>query len=223
MGDWLKLASVAAFCYLLGSLNGSITLSRFFLKDDIRRHGSGNAGATNVLRTYGKRWTVLVSLWDMGKAAPALLLAMKVSESGWRGGWYTRGFSSQMHNRFADWIFAVAGLCVILGHVFPLFFGFKGGKGVFTTCMVMLLLTPWAACAALGVFILVVGCTRYVSAGSITAVTVLPFAVWLFKYPPPAIALAALIALLVTLLHRDNVKRLMEGTEHKFSLKSTDN
>ena len=135
--DVLHLFIGAVISYLLGSLNGSLLLSKLILKDDIRRHGSGNAGATNVLRTYGKGWTVLVSLWDMGKGALAVAL-------GWGLGLWIGGRDIGM---------IAAGFCVILGHVFPVFFKFKGGKGVATACAVLFALDWRVAAIALSLFL----------------------------------------------------------------------
>ena len=146
----LLYGGIAIAAYLIGSLNGSLLSSRLFWRDDIRKYGSGNAGATNVLRTYGVKWTVLVSLWDIGKGVLAV----------WIGRWI---LPESAHAAL------LAGLAVIIGHVLPLFFKFKGGKGVFTSLAVFIAWDWQVASIALGVFLLVVLLTRFVSLGSICA------------------------------------------------------
>ena len=193
----LILCAAAAAAYLLGSLNGSLVTSRLVWRDDIRRHGSGNAGATNVLRTHGAKWTAAVSLWDVGKGVLAV----------WTGRWL-----------LPDHAYAalLAGFFVIIGHVFPLFFKFKGGKGVITACAVFFTLDWQTAAVALGLFFLILLITRFLSLGSICAVLTLPFLGLLFGRGPAAVAMYAATALLVVLLHRANIKRIVSGTEHKF-------
>ena len=196
--DWTWLFVVAIIGYLIGSLNGSLLLSKVFFKDDIRRHGSGNAGATNVLRVHGKKWTVLVSAWDMGKGALAV----------WLGSVLLNDIGSM-----------IAGLGVILGHVFPLYFGFKGGKGVITACMVMLMLDWQVACIALAFFFALVLWKRYISLGSIVAVVTLPVTSLILGRPVENVILCVIVMALITALHRANIKRLLSGTEHKFGEK----
>lgn len=203
MPDYLYYPIAGLIGYLLGSLNGSLLVSHLIMKDDIRRHGSGNAGATNVLRTYGKGWTVAVSVWDMGKGALAMLcvwLLMNPAGLGEIGR-------------------VIAGIAVIIGHVFPVFFGFKGGKGVITACMVMLLLDWQTACIALAFFLTLVIITRYISLGSIVAVTVLPIAMLALNRPIEKMIASLIILVLVLFLHRANIKRLLNGTENKFGSK----
>lgn len=192
---WRILLTTAA-AYFIGSLNGSLMMSRFLLRDDIRKHGSGNAGATNVLRTYGIKWTVLVSIWDIGKGILAVLLGVWLLPDGYGG--------------------LIAGFCVIVGHVFPIMFGFKGGKGVFTALAVFLTVDWKTAVIALGLFLLVVILTRYISLGSICAVITLPILGLLFQRSWAAVVMYAAVAVLVTFLHRANIKRLLNGTENKF-------
>ncbi len=205
--------------YLLGGLNGSILLSKVFLKDDIRRHGSGNAGATNVLRSYGKGWTILVSLWDMGKGALAVWLgsfllggnlpAVSAADSIWDG------YSLQRICCMAS------GLGVILGHVFPLFFGFRGGKGVFTALAVMLILDWQTACIALGFFFVTTLLTRYVSLGSMIAVFTLPFTALILKKSGEHMVMSIIVVALIVFLHKENIKRLLSGTENRFGEKKS--
>jgi glycerol-3-phosphate acyltransferase PlsY len=197
----LRLFTVAAAAYLIGSLNGSLLTSRFLLRDDIRKHGSGNAGATNVLRTYGVKWTVIVLLWDVGRG----VLAM------WLGLWLLPGGHGGL----------LAGFFIIIGHVFPVYFGFRGGKGVITACVMMFVLDWQIASIALGLFILIILITRLVSLGSICAVFTLPFLGFLLAREWPAIGMYAAVAVLIIFLHRGNIKRLMNRTERKFSYKKS--
>ncbi|MCL1806898.1 MAG: glycerol-3-phosphate 1-O-acyltransferase PlsY [Oscillospiraceae bacterium] len=203
---WFTIA-VAVGAYLLGSLNGSLISSRLFWRDDIRRHGSGNAGATNVLRTYGVKWTIAVALWDIGKGILAILLAAFLFVDGHEG--LLAGSLTAL----------TAGVFVILGHVFPVFFKFKGGKGVFTSLAVFYTWDWQTASIAFGLFILIVLVTRYVSLGSVCAVITLPILGFVFGRRWEAVAAYAAVMLLVIFLHRTNIKRLLNGTENKFGLK----
>jgi glycerol-3-phosphate acyltransferase PlsY len=200
--DLLIYAVIAAASYLIGSLNGPLLVSRVFLRDDIRRHGSGNAGATNVLRTYGAKWTAGVTVWDLGKGIAAVFLG--------------RGMAPADGTGIA---MLTAGMFVIIGHVFPVFFKFKGGKGVMTACAVFFTLDWRVASVAMGLFLLIVILTRYVSLGSIFAVLTLPVMGLLLGRPPVSIGMYAAVALLVVLLHIANIHRLLKGSENKFSLK----
>jgi len=205
--------------YLIGSLNGSILLSRIFMKDDIRKHGSGNAGATNVLRTYGKGWTVLVSLWDLGKGVLTVCLPIFL---GWNENPMPGALYSPEQHIIDGFpvvpLHALLGLGVILGHVFPLYFGFKGGKGVLTSLAVMLLWDWQTACIALAVFFLVVIGTRYISLGSIAAVLAMVAAALVLQHD---LILPVIVALLILFLHRTNMVRLVKGTEHKLGEKKS--
>jgi glycerol-3-phosphate acyltransferase PlsY len=185
--------------YLLGAIPTSHLVSRTFAKIDLRQHGSGNLGATNLYRVLGWKYAIPVALFDMAKGAiPVLLFAPQVSDSE---------------------LFALAcGIAAILGHVFSVFVGFKGGKGVATAAGVMLALTPLALAAAATVWGIVVLLTGYVSLGSIAAAAVLPLAVYLLEHPstPELLWVDALVAAGVILLHRRNIQRLLKGTENRF-------
>jgi acyl phosphate:glycerol-3-phosphate acyltransferase len=185
--------------YLLGAIPTSYLVSRAFAKIDLREHGSGNLGATNLYRVLGWRYAVPVALFDIAKGAvPVLLFAPQVTDSE---------------------LFALAcGVAAILGHVFSVFVQFKGGKGVATAAGVMLGLTPVALSVAAIVWALVVLLTGYVSLGSIAAAAVLPFAVYLLEHPrtPELLWIDTLVAAGVILLHRRNIQRLLKGTENRF-------
>jgi glycerol-3-phosphate acyltransferase PlsY len=192
-GLWL-LAS-----YLLGAIPTSYLVSRLFARIDLREHGSGNLGATNLYRVLGWKYAVPVALFDIAKGAiPVLVFAPQVSDS----------------ELFA----LMCGVAAILGHVFSVFVRFKGGKGVATAAGVMLGLTPLALAIAALVWALVLLLTGYVSLGSIAAATVLPFAVYLLEHPrtPELLWIDTLVAAGVIVLHRRNIQRLLKGTENRF-------
>lgn len=182
--------------YLLGSLSFAVLLVRLRTGRDIREEGSGNAGATNVLRSYGKGLGLAVAVLDVLKGTAAVLLVRLVTAD----------------PRYA----AAAGFAAVLGHVFPIFYGFRGGKGVATAVGAFLALAPEAMLVSLGVFVLVVAVTRYVSLGSMISMALLPaFAGLLFREPRPVLLAAAATALLVILKHLPNLQRLARGEEGK--------
>lgn len=182
--------------YLLGSVSFSILVVRLIAGKDIRQEGSGNAGATNVLRNHGAKAGAVVALLDVAKGAAAV--------------WAMRAVTGDPR------YLAAAAFAVVLGHVFPLFFRFRGGKGVATTVGAFLVLAPGATAVVMGLFAVVVALTRYVSLGSILAATALPpVALFLFRVPDPEALAAGAVALLVLFKHLDNLKRLAAGTERK--------
>ena len=207
--------------YLLGSVNFGVIISTKEYKDDVRTHGSGNAGATNMLRTFGVKAAVLTMLGDMLKAVVAVgfgylivgVNAQVVEEN---------GLSYHMVDQFGA---AIAGLFVMLGHMFPIFFKFKGGKGVATSAMVILMISPIAFALCLLVFIIIVVGTKYVSLASVMGVSLYPIILnaWSRAYDPPrnatACMIAVVMAVLVVFMHRENLKRLWNGKESKISLK----
>ena len=185
--------------YLIGSINPAIIISREYYNDDIREHGSGNAGATNTLRTYGKKTAAVIFALDLLKAGLAVAIGSLV---------FTRSIGG-----------AISGLFVILGHAFPIYYKFKGGKGVACTAMVMLMLSPASFVILFPVFVLIVALTRFVSLGSIIAVMLFPLMNSVFYTGEGFITLSAFaIMLLVVFLHRENIKRLLAGKESKISL-----
>jgi acyl phosphate:glycerol-3-phosphate acyltransferase len=185
--------------YLLGSFPTSYIFSRFFAGIDLRQHGSGNLGATNLYRVLGWKYAVPAALVDIAKGAiPVLVFAPQVSDSE---------------------LFALAcGVAAIVGHVFSAFVGFKGGKGVATAAGVMLGLAPLALAVSAAVWVVLVRLTGFVSLGSIAAAAVLPVAVYLLEdsRSPALIWITGVIALGVIVLHRQNIQRLMKGTENRF-------
>jgi acyl phosphate:glycerol-3-phosphate acyltransferase len=195
------LEPVLALCasYLLGSIPTSHLVSRLFAKIDLREHGSGNLGATNLYRVLGWKYAIPVALFDIAKGAiPVLVFAPRVSDSE---------------------LFALAcGVAAILGHVFSVFVGFKGGKGVATAAGVMLGLTPLALAVVAALWALLVLSTGFVSLGSIVAAAVLPLAVYVLERPVTAelLWIDSAVAAGVIFLHRRNIQRLLKGTENRF-------
>lgn len=182
--------------YLLGSVSFALWLVRWRTGSDIRKVGSGNAGATNVLRAHGKGLAVAVALLDIAKGTAAVLLVRLVTAD----------------PRYA----AAAGFAAVLGHVFPLFSGFRGGKGVATAVGAFLALAPLATVICLAVFLLIVAVSRYVSLGSVVAITLLPPVAGLLFHAPRAVVIAAAAtAVVVVFKHVDNLKRLARGEERK--------
>lgn len=188
--------------YLLGCFNGSVMTSHFIIRDDVRQHGSGNAGLTNFYRTYGARYALCVIVCDMGKTVLACLI----------GGYL-------MHWVVGDWTLGllIAGIGCELGHMFPVFFGLRGGKGILSGGVLVLLLDWRVALIAWGLFAVLWLTTRYVSLGSIAATASMPVSVfllmghnWLYT------VLSAAVAVLVIWCHRGNIQRLLSGTEKKF-------
>lgn len=207
--------------YLLGSLNFGVMISRKHYRDDVRTHGSGNAGATNMLRTFGWKAAVLTMAGDMLKAVVAvglgyLIVGVNAQITA------ENGMTYRMVDQFGA---AIAGLFVMLGHMFPIFFKFKGGKGVATSGMVILMLSPITAAVCLAVFLIVVIGTRYVSLGSVMALSLFPIVLnaWSHAYDPPrnptACMISVVMAVLVVFMHRENLKRLANRTESKISFK----
>ncbi|MFL5474132.1 MAG: glycerol-3-phosphate 1-O-acyltransferase PlsY [Gemmatimonadales bacterium] len=185
--------------YLIGAIPTSHLVSRSFARIDLRQHGSGNLGATNLYRVLGWKYAIPVGLFDIAKGAiPVLVFAPRVSGSE---------------------LYALAcGVAAIIGHVFSVFVGFKGGKGVATAAGVMLALTPIALGVVAGIWGVVLMLTGYVSLASIAAAAMLPLAVYLLDPPdtPELLWMDVLIAAGVIVLHRRNIQRLLKGTENRF-------
>jgi glycerol-3-phosphate acyltransferase PlsY len=199
---FIQGAAVVLAAYLLGAVPFGILVARAFARDvDLRKTGSGNIGATNVARTLGKGPGVLTLLLDTGKGALAVGIACRFLPS-------------------SDLLWpAAAGGAAFLGHVFPVYLGFRGGKGVATALGVVLALSPAAAGILILVFAAVFAATRYVSLGSLTAAAVLYPAMRLLGAPRPALWLAAGIGALVFWTHRENIRRLLDREERKFGAK----
>ncbi len=206
--------------YLLGSFNFGLIISQKKYHDDIRTHGSGNAGTTNMLRTYGKKAAILTLLGDMAKAAVAVTLGyliadgtVTITEAG--------EAPARMINHYGA---AIAGLFVMLGHMFPVFYKFKGGKGVATSAMVILMLSPISFVFCFAIFVIIVVGTRYVSLGSCMGMIFYPIILKAFSGQQNFVAqgMAVLMACLVVFMHRENLKRLAQGKESKLTFKKKD-
>jgi acyl phosphate:glycerol-3-phosphate acyltransferase len=192
----MALAGAALCGYLLGSIPFGLLLSRLAGHGDIRRIGSGNIGATNVLRTGSKGLAALTLLLDVGKGAVAVLIAQ------------TWSLPAAL----------VAGLCVILGHMFPVWLGFRGGKGVATALGVLLALAWPVGLAAAAIWLAVACVSRYSSLAALIA-AVAAAAVAPFLTDPATALLVAIIAFLIILRHHANIRRLIAGTENRISLR----
>jgi glycerol-3-phosphate acyltransferase PlsY len=202
----LAIPLIAAASYLLGSVPTGYLLIRLFRGQDIRLAGSGNIGATNVLRSGGKGLGAATFLLDMLKGCSAV----------WLGALLGGLLLPNCPLRDAE---ALAALCAVLGHVFPIWLGFRGGKGVATGFGVFLAATPWAALAAISVFLLVLVISRYVSLASILGAASFPtFAYFLDHGDRPwfFIAVQIAVALIIIIKHRQNIGRLLAGTESRF-------
>jgi glycerol-3-phosphate acyltransferase PlsY len=206
----MMLASllIAAAAYLLGSIPTGYLIIRLFRHQDIRQAGSGNIGATNVLRSGGKILGAATFLLDMLKGSSAVWL-----------GAFLATLLPALASRDAQ---ALAALVAVLGHVFPVWLGFKGGKGVATGFGVFLVAAPWAALAAISVFALVLLLSRYVSLASILGAASFPVFAWFFTRgdrPPFFIAVQIAVALIIILKHHQNIRRLFAGTESRIGKK----
>ncbi|MDR0249211.1 MAG: glycerol-3-phosphate 1-O-acyltransferase PlsY [Oscillospiraceae bacterium] len=197
MNEALGCVAAALCGYLLGSVNTALVISRLVFKKDIRREGSGNAGVTNAMRVMGLRAGAAVIVGDAAKAVAAVALGRALA--GDAGG-------------------IVGGIAVLAGHAFPLFFGFRGGKGVMSAAGVMFMWDWKSALAAITLFGVVLLLTRYVSLGSLCAVTSLPlFAGLVFNRAPYLVITLACVAAGIIFLHKQNIVRLIKGTENRVS------
>ena len=194
--------------YLLGCSNGAILVSRFILRDDIRRHGSGNAGLTNFYRTFGGKLTFVVILADVLKAVFALLLGMLGAYLMRRSG--VEAISS-LRAKY------IAGVFCELGHMFPVTFGFKGGKGIMSGGIIAIMIDWRVAVVVWGSFLLLAALTRYVSLGSVSTGVLFPIMAWILWRDWVCLVCAIVVGGLIVFQHRSNISRLIHGTESKFS------
>jgi glycerol-3-phosphate acyltransferase PlsY len=184
--------------YLIGAIPFGYLVVKFTAGRDVRDSGSGNIGATNVLRTTGRGPAIATLALDIAKGFLAV----------WLAAWLT--------NNSPEWM-ALAALAAMGGHAYPVFLKFEGGKGVATFIGAFLYLTPVPLIAALAVFLITVAWTHYISAGSILAAGTFPFGVWLIDHPPFLVFLASLAAAaFIVYRHKSNLERLRAGTEHPF-------
>lgn len=204
---------VALISYLLGSIPFGYLLVRVFRGKDIRQTGSGNIGATNVARSGAKGLGIATLVLDTLKGALAVGLAAVIAESKYN----LCGDFVQHPCAPALRLMSLAALCAVLGHVFPIWLRFKGGKGVATALGVFCVLFPKAILVALAIFILVVAITRYVSLGSILGAIAFPLAAYFIQNPDwLSLLLASTVSLIIILKHHQNIRRLLAGTENRF-------
>jgi len=206
----LLLAGASVAGYLLGSINSAIVLSRLMFKDDIRRHGSGNAGMTNMLRIYGKKAAALTAAGDFLKAAAAIALS--------------RMALSYLGAELPLDIGYIAGFFALLGHLFPVYFRFKGGKGIMSTLGIIFCVNPLAFLIIAVTFVPLVLLVRIVSLMSVLGAIIYPFLTWAvlaFQNKPVLYdtLCSCVFAVIVLIMHRENIKRLIKGTEPRFSRK----
>jgi glycerol-3-phosphate acyltransferase PlsY len=187
--------------YLLGAIPFGYVLVRLTTGGDVRATGSGNIGATNVLRTTGRAAGVVTLLLDIGKGFAAVWLASRLTEGS------------------ALWM-SCAALAVMAGHTYPVFLGFKGGKAVASWVGAFLYLAPAPLAATLVVFVVTVAVSKYVSLGSVLAAGLLPLAVWLISHPPlPVVAAAFVAGAFIIWRHKPNLERIRAGEEHVLSFR----
>ena len=193
----------ALLAYLLGSISTSIIVSKLFGEKDIRKKGSGNAGATNTLRVVGAKAAVLVVVGDAIKGVVSVLLARVISSG-------VFGIENDTLSVY------VASVAVIIGHVYPLYFGFKGGKGIMTSIAVIFMLDWRIGLILFGVFVVMLILFNYVSLGSCTGALVYPFAVYFMHNGDIAFFVSAVVVSFIAIFkHRTNIARLLKGTESK--------
>jgi glycerol-3-phosphate acyltransferase PlsY len=182
--------------YLAGSVPSGYVLGRF-AGVDVRKAGSGNVGATNVARVAGKTQGVLTLVADAAKGFVPVFAALQLDMS----------LTAT----------TLVGIAAFLGHLYPVFLLFRGGKGVATALGVFLALAPFTTLLLLGVFLMVAACSRFVSLSSMSAAVAAPIALWIAAYPPLVVQTGAFLAAMIILRHRSNIKRLLAGTEPRFN------
>ncbi len=203
MFNMLKFIALPFFAYLLGSIPWGLVLTRMFTSVDIRRHGSGNIGATNVRRLAGPALGALTLAGDMLKGAIPVWLALTITSPGDVQG---------------EIYIAVVAFCAFAGHLYPVYLKFKdGGKGVATAAGCFFIISPAAGIVAILVFIMFVCWVDRVSAGSLAAAAVLPLAVWESSHSGIFTVCAAATTIFIYIRHKDNIKRLLAGTEPTIS------
>ncbi len=193
------MSLIVVSAYLIGSVPFALILARRW-GADLRQVGSGNLGAANVLRSSGVKAGVLVALLDMSKGAVSVALAQRLSQGA------------------AD-ATAAAGVAAIIGHIYPVWLGFRGGKGVAAACGVFAMLTPVAVVPALATFTAGIWVTRYISVGSVLASIVLPPVAYALGSPLSAVIAASVASVLIVFRHRSNILRVRQGTERRIGLR----
>ena len=205
----IECAIMAIVAYLIGSINFSVILSKKMAGFDVREKGSGNAGTTNMLRSVGKKAAAITLICDILKGVIAILIAIAIGKI--------------FKNTNGSLLVQIAGVAVILGHTFPIFFKFKGGKGV-ATSLGVLIMSNWQIGLICLVFALIlIALTQMVSVGSIAAAILYPvltlFIPQNYIVPGNYLIYSIVLAIIIVFNHRENVKRLLNGTENKISFK----
>lgn len=203
----LPAVAIAVIAYFCGCFNGAVIVSKYILRDDVRTHGSGNAGLTNFFRTFGGPLTLVVILCDVLKAVVAILVGVAIA----------RNFIADDTPVLILAKYWSALFC-LLGHIFPCMFGFKGGKGILSGGTIAIMIDWRVALLVWGGFLILVVLTRYVSLGSVFAAAGFPFGTWFFvSHDVVIMALAISLGALVIYMHRGNIQRLLMGEERKLS------
>ena len=198
---------VAIIAYFCGCFNGAVIVSKYILRDDVRTHGSGNAGLTNFYRTFGGPLTLVVILTDVIKAIVAILVGVAIVR-------YMVADTAMLLVLAKYW----AGMFCLLGHMFPCMFHFKGGKGILSGGTIAIMIDWRVALVVWGGFLVLAVLTKYVSLGSVWAGASFPVATFFVYRDPVLTLLGLLLGGLVVFMHRGNISRLLHGTENKFSL-----
>lgn len=207
---------VFVLCYLIGAIPSSLWMGKIFFKVDIRQHGSGNAGATNTFRILGWKAGVIVLLFDFGKGLFATAVVSQLAYS----------IGSGPVSFYENWdvgpmLLILSGLAAVIGHMFPVYARFKGGKGAATACGMLYGIEPVSITISLVLFLVLMFSTRYVSVGSIFASLIYPFSQLTLRYgygwdiDGSIILFSSAIALGIIIKHKENIKRLLTGTENR--------
>lgn len=217
--SYIAFILIAVISYLLGSLNFGVILSNRVKNDDIRNHGSGNAGTTNMLRNYGKKIAFLTIAGDMLKVFVSIGISFAIIKFlPMAIGDFTavtlKGIDSNIY------IKSLSGFFCVLGHIFPCYFGFKGGKGVATAGGMVFAIDWRIGLILLVVFVLVLLVSKYVSLGSLVMALLYPVFIYVFHRSPTLTGIAAVFTVVVVVAHRSNIKKLITHTESKISFKS---
>lgn len=211
----IKLVIVAIISYLLGSCNFGVIISKSLKKEDIRESGSGNAGTTNMMRTYGKTLGILTIIGDIAKVFVAIWLAFKIMSVE-----ETKMIFDRISDNPQYVLKSFAGLFAVAGHIFPCFFKFKGGKGVATSGGMVIMIDWRIALILFAIFVLTILITRYVSLGSIIMAVLYPVFMGLFHKDEGLVIISLVFTLIVVTAHRENIKNLINHTENKIGSKN---
>ena len=221
LGEWgaaacLPAALVAVIAYFCGCFNGAVIVSKYILRDDVRTHGSGNAGLTNFFRTFGGPLTFVVILTDVLKAVVAVLAGV------WLTGQLMRITSGDAAASAAVLAKYWAGTFCLLGHMFQCFFQFRGGKGILSGGAIALMIDWRVALVVWGGWLILTALTRWVSLGSVWAGASFPFATWFVYRDWVLLVLALVCGGLIVWKHRGNIQRILSGTESKLTFHKKD-